>query len=106
VDLAPDEPLAVYQLARELVVAGRANEAAPLALQMLRIAPYSPLVHETVASVAMQLGLCVDALRSQQRAIDTLSDRATPEGRIEKEKVLAAYVQRCAAPATAQPAAR
>jgi hypothetical protein len=52
----------------------------------------------------MSLGLCADALRAQQRAIDTLSDRATPEGRIEKEKVLAACAQRCAAPAGAAPA--
>jgi len=103
VDLAPDEPLAVYQLARELVVAGRANEAAPLALQMLRIAPYSPLVHETVASVAMQLGLCVDALRSQQRAIDTLSDLAPPRARERRERVLAEYQQRCSAAPPAPP---
>jgi tetratricopeptide (TPR) repeat protein len=101
VDLAPDEPLAVYQLARELVAAGRAKEATPLTLQLLRVAPYSPLVHETVASVAMQLGLCVDALRSQQRAIDTLSDLAPPRARERRERVLAEYQERCS---TAPPA--
>ena len=33
----------------------------------------------------MSLGLCADALRAQQRAIDTLFNRATPEARNEGE---------------------
>jgi len=59
----------------------------------------------------MSLGLCADALRAQQRAIDTLSDRSDPAARAAKEKVLAGYQQRCAAapaqaPASAAPPAR
>jgi tetratricopeptide (TPR) repeat protein len=98
-ELAPDEPVALHELARDLSAAGFPEEAAPHALRLLRIAPYSPLVHETVASVAMNLGLCVDGLRSQQRAIDTLSDRASPQAREHQETILAGYQRRCAGPA-------
>ena len=98
VEVGPSEPVALRELARDLAAAGEAKEAAAPALALLKLAPWSPATHETVAQVAMSLGLCADALRAQQRAIDTLSDRATPEGRIEKEKVLAGLQQRCAAP--------
>ncbi len=91
VEVGPAEPVALRELARDLAAAGEAKEAAAPALALLKLAPWSPATHETVAQVAMSLGLCADALRAQQRAIDTLSDRATPEGRIEKEKVLAGY---------------
>ena len=99
VEVGPSEPVALRELARDLAAAGEPKEAAAPALALLKIAPWSPATHETVAQVAMALGLCPDALRAQQRALDTLSDRATPEGRTEKEKVLAGYQQRCAAPA-------
>jgi hypothetical protein len=97
VELGPDEPVALWELARDLSAAGLSREASAPALRLLRTAPYSPLANETVASVAMMLGLCTDALRSQQRAIDTLSDRASPKARAEKEQVLADYQRRCAA---------
>jgi len=101
------------ELARDLAAAGLAKEAAAPTLALLKIAPWAPATHETMAQVAMSLGLCADALRAQQRAIDTLSDRSRPEARVEKEKVLASYQQRCAAapgqepaPASPAPAAR
>ena len=96
VELGPDEPVALWELARELASAGLPREAASLALRLLRIAPYSPRSNETVAAVAMRLGLCVDALRSQQRAIDTTSDHASASSRESREKVLADYQRRCA----------
>ena len=99
VELAPDEPVALFELARDLAASGDPREAAPLALRLLRIAPYSPLAHETVATVAMGLGLCADAVRSQHRALDTLSDRAPPGVRDALERALADYERRCAAPA-------
>jgi tetratricopeptide (TPR) repeat protein len=102
-ELAPAEPVALYELARDLARAGEPQEAAPHALQLLRIAPYAPQTHETVALVAMKLGICADAVRAQQRAIDTLSDRASPKARAEKEKVLADYQRQCAAPPPAAP---
>jgi hypothetical protein len=103
VELGPGEPVPLWELARDLAAAGLPREAVPHTLQLLRIAPYSPAVHETTALVAMKLGICVDALRSQQRAIDTLSDRASPKARAEKEKVLADYQRRCSAPSPAAP---
>lgn len=104
VEVGPSEPVALRELARDLAVAGEAKEAAAPALTLLRIAPWSPATHETVAQVAMSLGLCADALRAQQRALDTLSDRTSPEARGEMEKVLAGYQQRCTAPPAAAPA--
>ncbi len=98
VEVAPGEPVALRELARDLAAAGEPKEAAPPALALLKIAPWAPATHETVAQVAMALGLCPDALRAQQRAIDTLSDRASQKARTEKEKVLAGYQERCAAP--------
>lgn len=102
-ELAPAEPVALFELARDLAEAGEPREAAPHALQLMRIAPYAPEAHETVALVAMKLGICVDALRSQQRAIDTLSDRTSPKVRADKEKVLAGYQGQCAAQPPAAP---
>ncbi|MGA8890780.1 MAG: DUF1570 domain-containing protein [Anaeromyxobacteraceae bacterium] len=99
VEVAPSEPVALQELARDLSAAGEAREAAGPALALLKLAPWSPTTHDTVAQVAMSLGLCADALRAQQRAVDTLSDRAPPEVRVEKEKALAGYQQRCTAPA-------
>jgi tetratricopeptide (TPR) repeat protein len=100
VEVGPTEPVALRELARDLAAAGEAKEAAALALALLRVAPWSPATHETVALVAMKLGLCADALRSQQRAIDTLHDRAPPKAREEKERVLAGYARACAAQPT------
>jgi tetratricopeptide (TPR) repeat protein len=97
-ELAPAEPVALYELARDLARAGEPQEAAAHALQLLRIAPFAPQTHETVALVAMKLGICADALRAQQRAIDTLSDQASPQARAEREQVLADYQRQCAAP--------
>jgi hypothetical protein len=99
VEVSRSEPVALHELARDLAAAGEPKEAAGPALALLKVAPYSPTTHETVAQVAMSLGLCADALRAQQRAIDTLSDRASPETRIEMEKVLARYAGRCSPPA-------
>ncbi len=99
VEVGPAEPVALQELARDLAAAGQAKEAAQPALALLKLAPWSPVTHETVAQVAMGLGLCADALRAQQRAIDTLSDRASAEGRAKGEQVLAEYQKKCAAPA-------
>ncbi len=97
VEVGPSEPVALRELARDLSAAGGAREAAAPALTLLKLAPWSPATHQTVAQVAMALGLCADALRSQQRAIDTLSDRASPSSRAEMETVLAGYARQCAA---------
>jgi tetratricopeptide (TPR) repeat protein len=95
--LAPEEPLALLFLARDLEAASLPDEAAPHALRLLRLAPYSSVVHETMAAVAMRLDLCDAALRSQQRAIETLSDRAPAQSREAAERLLGEYVRRCAA---------
>ncbi len=100
-ELAPQEPVALHELARDLAEAGQAKEAAAPALALLRIAPYSPLVHETVASVAMKLGLCPDALREQQRAVDTTSDASPEKVRDDRLARLADYQKQCASPAPA-----
>jgi hypothetical protein len=100
VELAPGEPVALFELARDLADSGDARGAAPHALALLRIAPYSTEVHETVARVAMDLGACADALREQQRAVDTLPDGAPSKARAARESRLAEYQARCAAPPT------
>jgi tetratricopeptide (TPR) repeat protein len=105
VALAPEEPLALLLLARDLEAANLPEEAAPHALRLLRLAPYSSAVHETMASVAMRLELCDAALRSQHRAIDTLSDRAPPRSRATAERLLGEYERRCAARPAAPAAA-
>jgi len=105
VALAPEEPLALLLLARDLEAANLPEEAAPHALRLLRLAPYASVVHETMASVAMRLELCDAALRSQHRAIDTLSDRAPPQSRATAERLLGEYERRCTARPTAPAAA-
>ena len=97
VELGPDEPVPLRELARDLAAAGLSREAVPHTLWLLRIAPYSPEAHETIALVAMKLGICVDALRSQQRAIDTVSDRSPREARERQEGKLTEYERQCAA---------
>jgi tetratricopeptide (TPR) repeat protein len=96
VEFGPDEPRALWELSRELATAGLAREAVSPALRLLRIAPYSPLANETLASVAMTLGLCADALRAQQRAIDTSPEHLPAAARERRETVLADYRRRCA----------
>ena len=93
--LAPDQPLALLELAAELTSAGVAREAAPHALRLVRIAPYSPVAHEMLAQVAMGLGQCADAVRSQQRALDTLPDATPTATRDAEERKLAAYQKAC-----------
>jgi tetratricopeptide (TPR) repeat protein len=95
--LAPGQPVALLELATELVAADRAKEAAPHALQLVRIAPYSPIAHEMLAQVAASLGLCVDAVRAQQRALDTLPDAMPTAARDAEERKLAAYQAQCVA---------
>jgi hypothetical protein len=44
----------------------------------------------------MTLGLCADALRAQQRAIDTSPEHLPAAARERRETVLADYRRRCA----------
>jgi tetratricopeptide (TPR) repeat protein len=95
--LAQGQPLPLLELAAELADTGMAEEAAPYALQLVRVAPYSPVSHEMLAQVAISLGRCADAVRSQQRALDTLPDGTSAATRDSEERKLAAYQRMCVA---------
>ncbi len=105
-ELAPEEPTALVELARDLAAAGRAREAAPVALRARQVAPYSRAVHEAVADVALGLGLCPDAAGAEKRAMDVLGDAASAEEQDRMRKRLAEIESTCSGgPAASTPAA-
>jgi len=95
VELAPDNPRALGGLARELVAAGRAGEALPLARRAIARAPWSPAGFELAAQASAALGRCADALQLQQRAVDLLPEQLPAERREEVVRALDAYRARC-----------
>jgi len=95
VDLRPDDPSALNDLAWLYVEQGKASDAAPLITRAIQLAPYDPSMLETLAAVQAMLGRCSEAVASQSRAIDALSDAMPATGRRDFQDRLERYRTRC-----------
>jgi cytochrome c-type biogenesis protein CcmH/NrfG len=96
VELGPDNPAALHDLATELAAQGRPGEALPVARRAARLAPWSPPLLAGYAAILSELGRCADALPVVARALDVLPDRAPEVSRRELEAKRAAYAAQCA----------
>jgi tetratricopeptide (TPR) repeat protein len=103
VEADPSSALALNNLAWELLGAGRAAEATPLAKKAVDLAPGMPEYKDTLAATAEARGHCAPALELQRRAVDLLSDRASPEEAAPYLERLARLEKACGG-ASAQPA--
>jgi tetratricopeptide (TPR) repeat protein len=97
VELAPANPAALHNLAQELLGAGRSGEALPIARQSAQLAPWSPPLLAGYAAVLSDLGRCAEARSVQQRALDSLPERASADARRELSAGLERYAAQCRA---------
>jgi tetratricopeptide (TPR) repeat protein len=101
----PDMALAQAALASQLATTGRAKEGLPLANRALELAPWHPTAVSSLATVALELGQCKQALILQTRAIETVQSKRVGSVGIDLKQLkdrLGEMQKRC--PAT--PAAR
>jgi hypothetical protein len=87
----PDGALAQAALANQLAGTSRAREALPLANRALDLAPWHPTAVSALATVALELGQCKQALVLQTRALEIVEservgsvgmDKASFKGRL------------------------
>jgi len=98
VELLPDNALALSTKAAFLLEERKAAEAAPFAVRAATVAPYSPPVLVTLAGVQAALGRCTEAVASQARAMELLSEQASAQARQLFEAKLAEYQNHCVTP--------
>jgi predicted Zn-dependent protease len=72
----PDGALAHAALAGQLAITGRAREALPLANRAMDLAPWHPTAVATLATVAVELGQCKQALILQERVVEAVKSKA------------------------------
>ncbi|HYG68058.1 MAG TPA: tetratricopeptide repeat protein [Anaeromyxobacteraceae bacterium] len=94
-DLAPDNPAALHNLAVELREDGRPGEALPLARRAVELAPWSPPLLAAYAAVQSDLGQCGVSIPLTQRALEALPDRTPRETRAELRDRLLGYARQC-----------
>jgi tetratricopeptide (TPR) repeat protein len=92
VELNPDSAWAANELAWNLVLAGKAKEALPIANRALDLNPGDGNIADTLAEVALQLGKCREALALSRRA--TLARGETEKAKKRYQE----FEARCAAP--------
>jgi tetratricopeptide (TPR) repeat protein len=98
-ELAPENALALANLARDLAASGRAAEAGDLSGQAAALAPWSAGLAREHAAALAAAGRCADAAAAQRRALALLSERgAAAEGR-EMRRRLEAIERDCRSPA-------
>ena len=95
VDLRPGDPTALNSLARLYVEQGRPTDAGPLITKAIQLAPYDPGTLDTLAAVQAMLGRCSEAVASQSRAIDALTEGTTAAARRGFQDRLERYRTRC-----------
>jgi tetratricopeptide (TPR) repeat protein len=93
--LLPDNPTAFNNLAWMYLEKGRAQEALPLAVSAVRMAPWESSMLDTLAGTLVALGRCSEALAVQTRAIDLLPERTSPARRAEYTGRLNAFQTTC-----------
>ncbi|MFO0584681.1 MAG: hypothetical protein U0229_20610 [Anaeromyxobacter sp.] len=99
VELAPEHPGALSELARFLAITGRAADALPVSRKAAAISPTSAPVLDTHASVLHAAGKCRQALDVQRRALDLLPDGLDTATRRPYEARLAKLEAECGGPA-------
>jgi tetratricopeptide (TPR) repeat protein len=102
--LLPDNPTAFNNLAWMYLEKGRPQEALPLSLSAVRMAPWESSMLDTLAGTLAALGRCSEALAVQTRAIDLLPERTSPARRAEYTGRLNVFQTTCSvAQASAPP---
>jgi len=96
-ELAPDNALALANLAKELLAHQRSGEALPLARRAARLAAWSPPIVELYASVLADLGQCAAAVEAHRRAVDLIGERGLDAERAAMRGRLEQAERRCAA---------
>ncbi|HZA50825.1 MAG TPA: hypothetical protein VE549_08790, partial [Myxococcaceae bacterium] len=95
VQLAPDDPDALNELAWEYHLTGMPRTGLPLAQQAARLAPWSPPILDTWAALLSDVGSCAAAALVQKRAVDMLREGAPAKSRARYEAALARYESGC-----------
>lgn len=95
VELAPEHPAALNDLAWFLALTERAQEALPLARKAAAVSPTSAPILDTYAGVLQALGKCKEALPVQQRAVELLPETADAAERRPYEERLSVLEASC-----------
>ena len=99
--LRPEDATALNNLAWYYVQQGKAADAGPLITKAIQIAPYDPLMLDTLAAVQAMLGRCSEAVASEARAVDALPEGIVLNQRRNSEERLEQYRTRCTSGASA-----
>ena len=95
--LSPGNPAVLTTLALDLVEAGRAAEALPLATEAVERAAWKALPLDAEAAALAGTGECARALAVQRRAVEVLPDWTPDRERADLLGRLEAYEARCGA---------
>jgi Flp pilus assembly protein TadD len=94
-ELLPDNATAFNNLAWMQLQKGHAQEALPLAVTAVRIAPWESAFLDTLAAALASLGRCTEAATMQSRALDNLPERSGPTTRARYVERLATLQKHC-----------
>ena len=94
--LAPDDAAVLNALAWEDVIAGRPQDALPVAERALQLQPADPNIVDTYAAALAGIGECSAALRWQLRAVDLIVEGTPPARVAAYQKRLNQYASGCA----------
>ncbi len=94
-ELLPDNATAFNNLAWMYVQKGQPQEALPLAVTAVRIAPWDSAFLDTLAAALAGVGRCTEAVTAQARAVDNLPERAGPAVRARYAERLADFQKNC-----------
>jgi Flp pilus assembly protein TadD len=72
VELSPDNPRALDELARSHLRHGRPQEALGLSARAVQLQPGNAALLDTLAAALSGAGRCAEALRVQRRAVEVL----------------------------------
>jgi tetratricopeptide (TPR) repeat protein len=101
--LLPDNPTAFNNLAWMYVLKGQPQEALPLALTAVRMAPWDANILDTLAGALAGLHRCSEAVAMESRAVDTLSERTVASRRAEFVGRLVQFQEKCSEAAAQAP---
>jgi tetratricopeptide (TPR) repeat protein len=101
--LLPDNPLPFNNLAWMYLQTGRAQDALPLAVSAVRLAPWEPSMLDTLGGVLAAVGRCSEAVSVQTRAVDLLPETTSAKSRAGYTARLADVQKKCAEAQAAAP---
>lgn len=101
--LLPDNPTPFNNLAWMYLQKGRAQEALPLAVSAVRMAPGQSSMLDTLAGALAALGRCSEAVAIQTRAVDMLPERTHAADRAAYTGRLAEFQTKCSVSQAAPP---